>query len=248
MSEQQASIATFLLQVDEERARRLGDPELLATVQAVKRYQQQRFSRTYADMLSNSRYRGAARFFLDELYGPADFTRRDAQFLRVAPAIARLFPAELAHAVVVLAELHAISERLDSAMAHHLRKQKTIDAPAYISAWQATGQASQRELQIALTLEIGAILDRYTRKPLVRQTLRIMRGPAQAAGLGELQRFLEVGFDAFKAMKGAAEFLALVGQRERALAAALYSAGRVFDTTERGTNHGSANVLSQSLP
>jgi hypothetical protein len=50
-----------------------------------------------------------------------------------------------------------------------------------------------------------------------------MRKPAQAAGLGDLQKFLETGFDAFGAMKGAAEFLAWVGERERALAAALFT-------------------------
>jgi hypothetical protein len=37
-----------------------------------------------------------------------------------------------------------------------------------------------------------------------------------------LQRFLEAGFDTFKAMRGADEFLTTVGSRERALMAALF--------------------------
>jgi hypothetical protein len=49
-----------------------------------------------------------------------------------------------------------------------------------------------------------------------------MRGPARSAGLARLQRFLERGFDAFRAMNGAAQFLATIGARERALAAALF--------------------------
>ena len=49
-----------------------------------------------------------------------------------------------------------------------------------------------------------------------------MRGPARSAGLASLQRFLERGFDAFRAMNGAAQFLATIGARERALAAALF--------------------------
>ena len=60
-----------------------------------------------------------------------------------------------------------------------------------------------------------------TRNPLLRHTLRLMRGPARAAGLGELQRFLESGFDTFKAMGGAREFLSIIAARERALARAL---------------------------
>ena len=66
---------------------------------ALKAYQQQRFSRTYADLLASSRYAAASRFFLDELYGPQDFSDRDAQFARVVPALVRLFPQELVETV-----------------------------------------------------------------------------------------------------------------------------------------------------
>lgn len=247
MSSTKPSIVEFLAQVDQERQRRGSDPELQAAVLALKTYQQRRFSKTYADLLGAPRYRAAASFFLNELYGPTDFTRRDAQFLRVAPAITRLFPAELVHAVDVLAQLHAVSERLDTAMADALRR-RTVDARAYLHAWQATGQPDNRELQIALTQEIGATLDQYTRKPLIRQTLWMMRGPARAAGLGELQRFLEVGFDAFKAMKGASEFLAIVGERERALAQALFTTSDIAKVRDNHAYGRLADVLSLDLP
>jgi hypothetical protein len=72
-------------------------------------------------------------------------------------------------------------------------------------------------------LEVGTALDGLTRKPGLRQSLRLMRGPARAAGLAALQSFLERGFDTFKAMNGAAEFLALVGLRERELAAKIFA-------------------------
>jgi hypothetical protein len=50
-----------------------------------------------------------------------------------------------------------------------------------------------------------------------------------------LQRFLESGFDTFKAMGGAREFLSNIGTRERGLARALFEAqlqpdGRLGDT------------------
>ena len=51
-----------------------------------------------------------------------------------------------------------------------------------------------------------------------------MRGPARVAGLSELQRSLENGFDIFRAMKGAEEFIALIASRERAFAAELFAA------------------------
>ena len=68
--------------------------------------------------------------------------------------------------------------------------------------------------------------------PLLRGALHMMRGPAKAAGLPALQAFLEVGFDTFKAMGGAAEFLSTVGLRERALAQALFSTSVDSDSVE----------------
>ena len=78
--------------------------------------------------------------------------------------------------------------------------------------------------QIQLTLDVGLALDRFVRQPLLRHTLRLMRGPARAAGLAELQTFLESGFDTFRAMRGADQFLAWVAERERALVDALFAA------------------------
>ncbi|MBS0440972.1 MAG: hypothetical protein JSR38_03405 [Proteobacteria bacterium] len=215
------AILSQLAIVRSEREARTADSALGETVRALKAYQQQRFSRTYADLLASSRYAGASRFFLDELYGPQDFSERDAQFARVVPALVRLFPHELVETVAVLARLHALSETLDSTMGRHLLGRQ-VDRSTYTEAWQLTGRAEAREEQIRLTLAVGRDLDRLTRKPLLRTTLHLMRGPARAAGLPALQQFLETGFDTFKAMDGAEEFLAIVGARERALAAALF--------------------------
>ena len=216
------AILAHLGTVQAERAARAADTSLAVRVEAVKRYQQRRFEVTYADLLVHPRYAGASRFFLDELYGPTDFTQRDAQFARVVPGLVRLFPAEVVDTVLTLADLHALSERFDTLMARALVSDG-VDAAAYARAWQACDNAEGRERQIALLLRVGQDLDGLTRSALLRHSLRLMRAPARAAGLAALQSFLECGFDTFRAMRGAEEFLALVGQRERDLAAALFA-------------------------
>jgi hypothetical protein len=207
-----------------ERERRRAAPRLSASVEHVKHYQQRRFSHTYSDLLGSPRYGAAARFFLDELYGPRDFTQRDEQFGRVVPALVRLFPQEIVDTVGALAELHAMSEALDTLMGIHTNAEEPLDGVAYIKAWQATGSAAQRQQQITLTLEVGQALDRLTRNALIRNSMRMMRVPARAAGLGELQKFLEAGFETFRAMHGADEFLSTVRRREQQLNAALFAA------------------------
>nr|WP_296674009.1 hypothetical protein [Thiothrix sp. UBA2332] len=84
-----------------------------------------------------------------------------------------------------------------------------------------------------LMLQVGGALERYTRNPLLRHSLRLMRAPAQAAGLGALQSFLENGFDTFREMRGAREFLDTIANRERELAARLFGGG-VADATAPG--------------
>lgn len=234
MNPKAEAIVELLQQVARERRRRSLQPTLDAAVSAVKRYQQQRFMHTYADLLGSQRYRAATTFFLDELYGPRDFSQRDAQFLRVVPTLVRLFPASIVETVETLARLHALSEVLDSEMGIHVGA-RHITAAIYVAAWQATARRPDRRLQIDLTLAVGAALDRFTRQPLLRQSLKMMRGPAKAAGLGELQRFLESGFDTFKQMNGAKDFLEIVRTREQALADALFDDIAVTDKRESAT-------------
>jgi hypothetical protein len=171
----------------------------------------------------------------------------------------------LVNTVAELAELHALSETLDDAMARQLAGMADsativdtaevatqpnaagpegaapasrsasaspspppaapqVTASAYIRAWQAVGEPQARERQITLTVELMVALERHTRHRVLRMGLRAMRGAAQAAGLGALQHFLESGFDTFGGMGDTRPFQALVAERERALAAALFQA------------------------
>lgn len=221
-------ILANLRAVDAERKRRAEDPAFGARVERVKHFQQARFERTYADLLAQPAYAAATRFFLDDLYGPQDFSQRDAQFARVVPALGRLFPAEIVGTVSLLGELHALSERLDSRMAEVVAS-GPLDGLRYAQAWRSVGEPELRERQINLSLQIGAALKRYTRNPLLRHTLRLMRGPAHAAGLAALQQFLETGFDTFRQLRDPVTFLALLSQREKAIAAALFAARPVPD-------------------
>lgn len=228
MNAQAERILQYLQEVAAERVRRQADPSLAARVVEIKRFQHMRFQRTYADLLASPRYSRAAQFFLDDLYGPEDFSRRDEQFARVVPGLVRLFPREIVGTVMSLGELHALSEQFDTAMGAVIEG-PDIDDTHYAEAWRTVGREADRDRQISLMMEVGSALDRHTRNPLLRTSLRVMRGPAAAAGLGVLQAFLERGFDTFRDMRGAHEFLATVTRRERELAARLFAGGTAVD-------------------
>lgn len=230
MSNPARVILDHLAVVSAERAKRAESRTLASKVIAVKAYQQLRFSRTYADLLASARYGPASRFFLAELYGPSDFARRDTQFARVVPALVRLFPPEIVETVSAVAELHALSERLDTGIATQMGPDP-ITGLAYVRAWQRHGGMLERQSQVGMTADIAARLDHLTRRVVLRASLKMMRVPAQAAGLGELQKFLENGFDTFKAMGGASEFIHTIELREKLLADALFAADAESDSS-----------------
>jgi hypothetical protein len=184
--EVKAAIYQDLAAVNAERQARAGDAGFAARVEAVKRYQQRRFELTYADLLTHPRYAGASNFFLDELYGPSDFTQRDAQFARIVPALVRLFPAEVVGTVQSLAALHALSEQLDSRMGRAVADER-VDAARYAKAWQQCGDAPARERQIVLLTQVGHALDALTRNPLLRHSLRLMREPGRVAQVSRIR-------------------------------------------------------------
>lgn len=224
MSHSQAdAILAHLSEVERLRERQALDSDLATRVRRVKAFQHARFARTYEDLLQQREFEKASRFFLDELYGPHDFSERDAQFARIVPALVRLFPAEIVQTVEMLAHLHALSERLDAAMALELPAEG-FDLVLYRDAWQRVGDPESRQRQIDLMLSIGRSLQHYTRNPVLRTSLKLMRGPAKAAGLSALQTFLEHGFDTFRDLGGhAGEFLETVARREAEIVSWLFS-------------------------
>ncbi len=189
---------------------------LSTAVHQVKQLQARRFRATYADFLHDPRHAAATAFFLDELYGEHDFAQRDAQFARIASAIERLFPEAVADLAVDLAETHALTETLDHEVAEHWLAQDS-DCPyaeRYVRSWRLTGDRASRQRQLTVVLHMGQELQRLTRMKSLLMALKLMRGPAQAAGLASLQQFLERGFSAFATMGDARHFLAAIEERE----------------------------------
>ena len=201
------------------------DADLRRWSMAVKHWQAQRLAGTHYDLLHEPRFRDAARFFLDDLYGAKDFSQRDGELARVIPKLARTLPDAALATLADAVELDALSERLDEDIALRLRRADpgAISESAYASAYRAVASRSEREHQLDLVLAIGRSLDRLVRHPLIGTLLAAMGGPARLAGLAAMHEFLLAGFRAFKGIGGASEFLARIDERERLILERLYA-------------------------
>lgn len=197
------------------------------TLRRVRAWQAARLAITFADLRKSAKYRQAAEFFLSDLYGEQDVSWRDRDLARMMPTLVRWLPEAMLGTVCDALELDLLSHRLDLHLARALQgkssRAPTIDIEAYGAAYRASCTAEERGTQIDLLMRVGRELEHIVRVPLVYGVLRIARGPASRAGLGNLQAFLERGFAAFRAMGKADDFLGIIERRERLASRKLFA-------------------------
>lgn len=191
----------------------LHDPGLRVGLRALRAWQARRLAGTYEELRREPRYTAAVEFFLNDLYGPQDFSRRDQELNRALTPLRRTLPAELFGLLAKAIELEVLSAELDLGMLEQLSERPVTNA-SYAMAYRALGGAAQRQRQIDLTLGIGTDLERLVRQRWIGFALRASHRPARAAGFGVLQQFLERGFDAFRRMGSARRLLQAIRERE----------------------------------
>ncbi|MCW0454095.1 FFLEELY motif protein [Xanthomonas sacchari] len=199
----------------------------LRWLQELRRWQSERLEHSFEHFLEDPQRRPAAMFFLTDVYGDRDFSRRDADIVKVLPMMQRLMPASLLDTVADGIELGALTHALDLRMAEALQdlapRRKRLDEALYAEAYRQTGLPRLRQRQIDLIARVGLGLAKAVHTPGVRMLLRFARGPAKAAGLSELQGFLERGFDAFSTLGDAEGFIGDIESTERAVSRRLFA-------------------------
>ncbi|HZX77763.1 FFLEELY motif protein [Lysobacter sp.] len=193
----------------------------------LRRWQTHRLEASFDRFLRDPRRRPAAQFFLADVYNEHDFSQRDADIARVLPMMQRLLPAALLETVADAIELGLLTHAFDLRMAQVLHdiggSRRRLDAALYARAYRLCGLPRLRAYQIDLLARVGTGLADALRLPGVGTLLRLSRGPARAAGLSELQGFLERGFAAFAQLGDAKRFIAEIEQDEREVSRRLFA-------------------------
>lgn len=192
----------------------------------VRRWQASRLEASFDRFLADARRRPAARFFLSDVYNDRDFSRRDADIARVLPMMQRLLPAAvlgtLADAIELGLLTHAFDLRVAQVLDRLAPRRRTLDAALYARAYREAGLPRLRGHQIDLIARVGLGLAHALHLPGVGTLLKLSRGPARAAGLAELQGFLERGFAAFAELGDARGFIAEIEADERDVSKRLF--------------------------
>jgi hypothetical protein len=193
----------------------------------LRRWQAARLAASFEGFMQDPKRRPAAEFFLTDLYGDRDFSRRDADIARVVPKMQRLLPQSLLETLADAIELGALSHAFDLRMAEALHRlaprRVTLDDDLYGRAYREIGLPRLRSHQIDLIVVAGYGLGHALRTRGVSTLLGVLRGPARAAGFGELQSFLERGFGAYAKLDDVGAFIADIERSEREASRRLFA-------------------------
>ena len=124
---------------------RQASPRLAAALDRVASWQSRRLNATYADLVRDPRYAEAIRFFQSDLYGPGDYSRRDADLARVVPLMVRVLPEGVIAIIAKAIELSALSHELDRTLVAKLGEGSPLSVASYCVAYRACDNRSERE-------------------------------------------------------------------------------------------------------
>jgi hypothetical protein len=199
---------------------------VMPIIHQLQHWQCERLLVTHDELAQQKRYQKAMAFFVDELYGPKDFSQRDADLVRVIPKLAKVLPDKAMNAMDDALSLNALSFDLDMAMAQYLQAHfpnEPINRDNYALAYRHVGRIDDRTHQIDIISHLGDQLADVIKIRGIGMLISLSRRPAKLAGLLALHEFLERGFDAFKALGDVQSFIQPVLVREKAIMQTLLS-------------------------
>lgn len=183
---------------------------------ALQAFQSNRLRRDYADLAAQPQYQAVGEFFFDEMYGPRDFSERNAsarrfhQFLHIVPGV---HLADVEQAI----ELLDLTDHLDEDLTRRMLDQSLpldFDEPAYERIYRQADNYDQRLRQLHLVRDTLLNVYRLSQLPLLGLGLKQSRLLSRLAGFEGLHRFLMNGYAALHNVADVRGFADTIFDRE----------------------------------
>lgn len=185
---------------------------------ALQVFQSHRLRRDYADLAALPEYGPVGEFFFDEMYGPRDFSERDAGARRIQHVVHMLPGVHLRDVEQVL-ELLDLTNRLDEHLAQLMLRRDTgmaFDEATYEACYRAADNYAERLHQLRLIDSSTYIVFNLSRSQLLGIGLHRSRLLARLAGIEAAHSFLMKGYDALRDVGDITLFATTVHERELA--------------------------------
>ena len=192
---------------------------------ALQAFQSQRLRRDLADLAAEAQYQQIGQFFFEEMYGAHDFSARDEQAHRAHWLVHRV-PGVTAHDVESVLDLLELTNQLDdevTTLLMQLGAPLDFDEAIYEHAYRLADHYAARVRQIDLVIVSLSNVHRLGRKRFLGLALQSTHGLAHAVGMGDIHRFLQLGYQAIQPVRDIAHFLDTIDTREKARLNRIYS-------------------------
>ena len=187
---------------------------LMTSICAVQTWQCKRLLASHQHMYQQKRFKPAVEFFIDELYGPNDFSQRDQDIARIVPKMSKFLPEKALQSLASALHLNTLSFELDFDLARKLADAE-VNRDTYAKAYASCDNLATRQQQIDYIRILGNDLADVVRMKGISSLLFISRKPAKMAGVLALHEFLEKGFKSFKNLGNVQDFIIPVVNKEQ---------------------------------
>lgn len=184
---------------------------------ALQALQSQRLRRDHADLAQESQYRLIGEFFFEEMYGPRDFSARDAQAKRLNQFV-HMVPGIGIRDVEQVLQLLDLTQRLDDSVVQALIEMDApidFDEETYEVAYREADNYDDRVRQLELVRSSLQNVYRMARKSMLAVVLNRTEGLARTVGMADIHRFLKLGHQAVQPVKDMHRFIETIYVREK---------------------------------
>jgi hypothetical protein len=187
---------------------------LMSTIRAVQAWQCKRLLASHQQMYQQKHFKSGVEFFINELYGPNDFSQRDQDIARIVPKMSKFLPEKALQSLASALHLNTLSFELDFDLAKKLVDTE-INRDTYAKAYTSCDNLVNRQQQIDYIRILGSDLADVVKMRGIASLLFISRKPAKMAGVLALHEFLEKGFTSFKNLGNVEDFIMPIVNKER---------------------------------
>ena len=188
----------------------LGDPALYVAYDHFASWQLRYLLTWFIDLHDIEGYGAAIDFIMSDLAG-VGVAGRDRDLERVAPVITATLTRHALDTLASAAELNARVLEINLAICRSLMRRGRLPARIsereYFVACRKSSSYDESVGLMHLVADLGETLKALVGVPMIGMTLRAMHRPAHAAGFGDLQDFLETGYETFRKIPDIDHFL-----------------------------------------
>jgi len=186
---------------------------------ALQTFQQNRLNSTYLDLKAKPEYSQIGEFFFNRLYGPEDFSFRDAGIKKLHSVLSGSVYKGMASAVSMVIELHELSDSLDNRMVEKMIENRVgtdMNMEQYREIYRRLDNYDERIYQINLVTRVNRAFHRLSKMWVVGISLKTVRTAAHVMGMGKIMDFIYEGYSGFRKIGNIDEFVDTIKYRELA--------------------------------